>query len=349
MATGYDPTVFDFQNYLSGTLTSDITSGTLTLNVDTVPAPSQGILVIDPNNATAREVIFYTSKGASSVTCPSDGRGWDGSTATSHLTGTTYIMADVAAYFKGLRDGTLSNDPLRPIVAPNFVVSGGVVALSSGLVGTFSNIVFYQNGRKYSGTSIANKTYNASNDTYVDITGNADGTVTVTYTAVANNAAAPALSANNLRIAKVVTNGSAITGVTQTGSDSLSNFIYTAANQSIVPTRDDNTTITTQGRTATVHGWGYIQAGGTVNSMSKTVALPITFKTVPIIMISPAGDVASGPASLGSGGNTIQGNVTAKHYSDTVNSFVAYVAASGGSWAVGNLCYFTYTATGQIV
>lgn len=225
MATAYDPTQFDFQNFYSGTLTSDITSGSLTINLDVVPSPAQGILVIDPNSTTNRETIFYTSKGSTNITCPSDGRGWNGSTATSHLTGTTVIMADVAGYFQGLRDGTLSNDPLRALLANNFVVSGGVISISAGLTGAATNITFYLNGRRYTG-AISNHTYTASQDTYVDVTGNSDGSLTVTYNNVANNATAPALSANYIRLAKVVTNGTTISTITQYGNDGLGNAIY---------------------------------------------------------------------------------------------------------------------------
>lgn len=218
MPTQKDPTTFGYQNFYSTTLTGDITSGTLTIGLATVPTPTSGILIIEPDSTSSREVIFYTSKGASTITCPSDGRGWSGTSATSHLTGSTVIMASVDEYFEGLADGTLSTDPFRSQTIANHVVSGGVVAQSSGLIGTFSNIVFYLNGQRYSGSSIANKTYTASKDTYVDITATSGGTVSVTYTEVANGATAPALSANYLRIAKVVTNGSAITSVTQNPS-----------------------------------------------------------------------------------------------------------------------------------
>ena len=86
MATQYDPTIFGYQNFFSALLTSDITSGSLTIAVDRVPSATSGILVVDPDSATNREVIFYTSKGASNVVCPSDGRGWAGTSATAHLT-----------------------------------------------------------------------------------------------------------------------------------------------------------------------------------------------------------------------------------------------------------------------
>lgn len=107
-------------------------------------------------------------------------------------------------------------------LASNFIASGGVVAQTVTLTGSFSDIVYYINGLRYSKTAVANKVYTASKDTYVDI--GTDGVVD--YTEVANGAASPALVANHVRIAKVVTSGAAITSVTQTGYDSLGNQIY---------------------------------------------------------------------------------------------------------------------------
>lgn len=226
MATQKDPTTFGYQNFYSTTLTGDITSGTLTIGLATVPTPTSGILVIEPDSTSAREIILYTSKGASTITCPSDGRGWSGTSASAHLTGSTVIMASVDEYFEGLADGTLSTDPIRTVLVSNHVVSGGVVAQSAGLIGTFSNIVFYLKGQRYSGSSIANKTYTASKDTYVDVTAVSGGAVTVAYNEVANGAASPALAANYIRVAKVVTSGAAITSVVQYSTDSLGNTIY---------------------------------------------------------------------------------------------------------------------------
>lgn len=213
--TQFDPTIFGYQDFFSTTLSADITAATLTIGLVTVPTPTSGILVINPSSTTAREIIFYNSKGASNITCPSDGRGFGGTSAVANLTGTTVIMADVAEFFKGLSNGQLSLDPLRTSMFFDFIVSGGIVAQSAGLVGTFSNIVFYLNGRQYTSGSIANHTYTASKDTYVDITGNSDGTVTVQYNEVANNAASPALTTNYLRVAIVPSNGTAITLVNQ--------------------------------------------------------------------------------------------------------------------------------------
>lgn len=274
MPTQKDPTTFGYQNFYSTTLTGDITSGTLTIGLATVPSPTSGILIIEPDSTSAREVVLYTSKGASTVTCPADGRGWSGTSASAHLTGSTVIMASVDEYFEGLADGTLSTDPLRSTLFRDYVVSGGAVAQSAGLVGTFSNIVFYLNGQRYSGTSIANKTYTASKDTYVDITAISGGAVTVAYTEVANGAAAPALSANYLRIAKVVTSGAAITSVLQTGWDSLGNPY-----RNTVP---NPTSIGTASRTTTMSGFS------AENTMTSVVVLvPATSREIAVKIAVP--------------------------------------------------------------
>lgn len=114
----------------------------------------------------------------------------------------------------------------NPELVSNFIVpSTGIVAQSAGLVGTFSNITYYINGKRYKKSSIANKTYTASKDTYVDI----DISGNVTYVEVANGATTGmTLTANSVRVAKVVTSGAAITSVTQTGADPLGNSIRPA-------------------------------------------------------------------------------------------------------------------------
>lgn len=97
---------FDFQNFYETTLNGDITAGTLVIPLATVPAPSEGLLVINPDGANP-EIIFYESKGVNDVTCPADGRGFDSTTAQSWTDGTTVIMAPVGYMFRMLKDGSL--------------------------------------------------------------------------------------------------------------------------------------------------------------------------------------------------------------------------------------------------
>lgn len=97
-------TSLSFQNFFSATLSSGISSTDTDIFLDTIPNGSEGFLVIDPDSTTSREVIYYNSKTALKVVCPSvaDGRGQDDTTATSHNQGTTVIMAPIAAYFETL-------------------------------------------------------------------------------------------------------------------------------------------------------------------------------------------------------------------------------------------------------
>jgi len=96
MAVGY-------QSFYQAQLTSPIDDTDLTIPLDTAPIPDEGYLVIESTVASKREIIYYTSKTTSSVTCPADGRGYDGTTAVSHLSGAAVIMAPVGAMFSELR------------------------------------------------------------------------------------------------------------------------------------------------------------------------------------------------------------------------------------------------------
>lgn len=68
----------------------------------------------------------------------------------------------------------------------------------------------YINGRRISVGLVTARTFTASKDTYVDILDNTDGTGTLVYTEVANNAASPALASNSIRIAIIVTGATTI-------------------------------------------------------------------------------------------------------------------------------------------
>lgn len=248
MSSRLNPTNFGYQNFYSGLLTSDITSGTLTLPLDTVPTPTSGILVIDPNSSTNREVILYTSKGASNVVCPSDGRGYSGTSAVAHLTGTQLIMAPVDKWFTALASGELSNDPLRTELFYDYVASGCVWSGDSyGATknGSMTSGVIYINGRRLTLVAVTAHVFTASKDTYVDASDNGDGTALLTYTEVTNNAASPALATSNLRLGIIVTGASNIAAATSVnqgnlgatllplisgrilqGTDSLGNSVY---------------------------------------------------------------------------------------------------------------------------
>lgn len=104
----------------------------------------------------------------------------------------------------------------------NFVFSGCTWSLVSGFSGTMTGGTIYVNGYRVVVAGVGANTFAASSDTYVDI----DYLGNVTYQAVANGANAPTITANAIRVAKIITSGAAITSVVQSGSDSASNIIY---------------------------------------------------------------------------------------------------------------------------
>jgi hypothetical protein len=96
-----------YQSFYQAQLTAGISDTDLSIPVDVVPTVDEGFLVIESTVANKREIIYFTSKTASTVECPSgagNGRGYDGTTAVSHLQGSAVIMAPVGAMFSELRE-----------------------------------------------------------------------------------------------------------------------------------------------------------------------------------------------------------------------------------------------------
>lgn len=92
----------------------------------------------------------------------------------------------------------------------NLLASGCVWTATSGLAATMTAGVVYVNGKRVVVSLIASRTFTASKDTYVTV----DENGTVSYSEVANGASVPSLPANSVWLAKVVTDGSAVTSVT---------------------------------------------------------------------------------------------------------------------------------------
>lgn len=107
------------------------------------------------------------------------------------------------------RDKLVASDMVH-----DFVVSG-LLGTDPGasLTMTIPDGIAYVMGRrvvKLDGTSDLTRTYTTNKDTYVDISHSGS----ITYTEVTNGAGAPAVAGNSLRLMKVVTDVSNITGVT---------------------------------------------------------------------------------------------------------------------------------------
>lgn len=185
--------------------------------------------------------------------------------------------------------------------------------------------VIQLNGRRISITAVTGRTFTASKDTYVDVLDNLDGTGTLVYTEVANNAASPALASNSIRIGIVVTAAGSIAAATSINQgsaaasfpvvssvayqvcDSLGNVIYRRPNQKLI------------GRRAFPVG------GGT--STTSTTPVGMTGVVVPVLL-----------ASLQNAGN-IKANLAARQFSSNNASGIAdtyiYIGGTSGT-IVGN-------------
>lgn len=115
-----------------------------------------------------------------------------------------------------VKPSTLANN-----VFVDHVNSGCLWTISSGLTGTMSAGNVYINGLLYTISTVASKVFTASKDTYVDVGTNG----TIDYTEVANNANAPAIAADHLRLAVVITDGTAIKRIDTTARDNQGNAV----------------------------------------------------------------------------------------------------------------------------
>jgi hypothetical protein len=127
-----------------------------------------------------------------------------------------------AAFNANINPNTLLNETTVP-----FVKAGTVVwSIVSGLNGAMTSGFIYFNGIRVPVSAVASNAFAANKDIYIDIDVNGN----ITYQAVANGATSPALTANSIRVAKVVT-GATITSIQQWGVDAAAttgqvNYIY---------------------------------------------------------------------------------------------------------------------------
>ena len=144
-----------FQSFYQAQLTAGISSTDLTIPVDVSPTPSEGILVLESTISAKREIIYYTSKTSTTVVCPAgagNGRGYDGTTAVSHLQNATVIMAPVAQMFKSLQDGTSMSSTVTfdNVVATTLSVGGQTPTADWSQLASAPNTVTANGNRSYS-------------------------------------------------------------------------------------------------------------------------------------------------------------------------------------------------------
>lgn len=134
---------FAWQNFFEAQLDSDITDTDTDIPMNSVPTPSEGVLVLDYDVPAKREIIFYNSKTASKVVATQ--RGFDSTSAVSHTSGAKVRMAPIAAFMKYVKDvAEAASNPatsrFNTLDASHSLSSGGawetVTTISTGLTPT---------------------------------------------------------------------------------------------------------------------------------------------------------------------------------------------------------------------
>lgn len=182
-----------------------------------------------------------------------------------------------AAFATSINPNTILSEVTR-----NFVASGLVWSADSAgvtLAGSMTSGVLYYSGVRVAVNSISAHAFTASKDTYVDIS----NLGTVTYTEVTNNAASPAMTANSIRVAIVVTGAGSIAAaasINQGQEDRVlpiaSSIPYAVTDSlgDLICPRDPNSKLL-----------GYRQITSTfVLSASQTTPTQITGLTCPVIV-----------------------------------------------------------------
>lgn len=241
------------ENGFTTTLASTISSGATTVPLNSVAGYTNGetaVFVVDPSDATKKQTFTgVIDTGGVQVTSVV----WTAGTNQSHSGGATVVDYATATHISMLTKGllvehkqagthsaitadsvtvatgkitTTAVGKLEDAAVPlstyrantmfDHVATGGVWsgdAYGSTLAASMTPIVVYINGRRISIGAVTARAFTASKDVYIDVLDNADGTGTLVYTEVTNNAASPALAANSIRIGIIVSGASNIAAV----------------------------------------------------------------------------------------------------------------------------------------
>jgi hypothetical protein len=138
-------------------------------------------------------------------------------TATS-VASTGPVSGTTGTFSSDVSDNSTTLKTIRAETSSDFVASGAVWSITSGLVGAMTAGVVYIGGKRVPVSLVSSKTFTVSVDTYVSV----DNTGTVAYTTVANNANAPSLPANSVWLAYAITSASAISSFSQGMNASIS-------------------------------------------------------------------------------------------------------------------------------
>ena len=304
-----------FQNFFSATLTGDITASSTDILMDAIPNATEGFLVIEPDSTTAREVIFYTSKTALKVVCPSaaDGRGQDDTSASAHSTGATVIMAPVAGFWEAFQSGrAFTNQVINTIklnkasefiydhVASGIVITGDSLGVNKNY--SISSGVVYIGGERCTVAAVSAQTVGASKDRYIDLRSNGDGTASYITNEVNNNAASQALVAGDLRVGIVVAGATTIANAASINQGEFDKVLPIASSIPYAFTDSIGNIICNRDPQQRILGYRQILTNATSTGTSDMTGLNTTILVPASAKVKVSGFIGAGSASVASNG-----------------------------------------------
>lgn len=110
--------------------------------------------------------------------------------------------------------------------------------------------------------------------------------------------------------------------------------------------RSNNGTVVSETAALLQTGWAAFTFSGSVSNANVSVTFPTAFASAPIVVAVFGGDQSSGSVAYGSGGSTIQGDVSAKAVSITTTGCTLYCYGVTGGWTSGETVYWQWIAIG---
>lgn len=194
-----------YQNFYATKTQNSIGASDTVIAVQTIPTVTSGRLILEPRNAAQREIISFTGVAGNTLTGVS--RGLFGTTAKPHGSG---VLLEMNLFAQDLVDAInvpntivqRSTEQSLDFVASGLVWTGN--SYGGSLIASMTAGVIYISGIRLAISAVVSRAFTANRDTYIDIANNG----VISYTEVNNNLASPALAANSVRIAIVVTGAS---------------------------------------------------------------------------------------------------------------------------------------------
>lgn len=236
---------------------------------------------------------------------------------------------------------TRDSEMLFDFVASGLVWTGDAYASTRNA--SMTSGVVYINGRRISISSVTARSFTASKDTYIDILDNADGTGTLVYTEVTNNAASPALAANSVRVGIIVTGASNIASVASINQGQETKLLPIASSLAYKITDSLGNLICPRDPTRKLLGYrimtanqGSITAEAVVTELNVPIKVP-TGRKVKLTLAGTKSNTSSSTDTVRIRETNISGT--------TVASRVSFTAAATASEDMGLAVVITPSAT----